>query len=581
MMAVCLLLSKKRDKLTMQLHKPLLAYSILFPLLEILLLALLLYVTNGDFVGREKCLAHFSTNATTSINPNVFSPNFNLTSTPFNPRLTIEGCEATCGKGYGFYSDVFPRLLAWLIPIVLMVTAMPLPPIGKRRYFTIIHLFGDPIDSTWSLLCELEIWNHYAAIAESLSKYDENHCLDEREKKAKYITTVLVAMDQLKFISRNTFEPRNLHELCSDKYREITSLFFRTAGKLSDCKTHDIRRTCFAVAVYIVGVIANFVQTMGGSPSPSGGKIAPAMLLSWLLLITLLGNLIGQYNSPYSCIRIIEIFRKELRDVTETKKGGDQHKLQGKIESVSKPRVTTTELINSNKKSCSYTEAESQQALWRRLATGRQDSLKDWTEYLDAPSQGMPTYRPNKQLRSNMHLFTISTIPVLLSFASAFTVLWSPPTYLTCRHFIILTAFVAWLLSPVLTKALLRLRKGDENGWYLVLFKDFCIAGPIIALLIASSCGLFSSCWCFSGAFVLRSKAEVQLNPMDAFNESNGKIYPGIVAANLGLQLAVLVWIVFGLGWKKFWVMRMSEVEKREALIAEISPRNTEDGIRS
>ncbi|CAG8971489.1 hypothetical protein HYALB_00002073 [Hymenoscyphus albidus] len=452
---------------------------------------------------------------------------------------------------------------------------MPLPPVGTRRYFAIIHLFGNPIDSTWSLLCELELWNNYAVIAESL--YSERS-LEEQKKKAKYITPILVAMDDLKLMSRTTFKPGNYPQICPCHSSELDSLFFRTAGKLSNYRTHDTRRTCFAIAVYVVGVVANFVKTMGGSPSRSGGKIAPAMLLSWLLLTTLISNLIGQFNSPENVIRIIEDFRNELRQIMGMRVHESQYTLRGKVEGpepVFELRVTTTEL---DRKQCSHMEVENQRILWENLVVGKINWAKDpnWIEYLDAPAHGIPIYQPNKQLGNNIRLFTIATIPVLLSFISAFTVLWSPPTYLTCRHFIVVAAFLAWLISPFLTRAFFlsrRLRRNDELGWHFVFLKDFSIAGPIIALLIASTSGLFSSCWCLSGVFILRSKAEIQLNPAGDFNKANGKIYPGIVAANFLLQLVVLGWIVMGVGRKQILSTRVSESETREALIAEISVR--------
>lgn len=274
------------------------------------------------------------------------------------------------------------------------------------------------------------------------------------------------------------------------------------------------------------------------------------MLLSWLLLTSPLGNLLRQFNSPRNCIPIVKEFRDELGKIIE--RGGCQLDLQ-----VDDEASTTTQVP------C---------LLWTWLATEGDDSTETLDEYLNKPYHSMPVYKSNKQLQGGTKLcLFVSTLHVVFSFVSAFSALWTPPTYFVCRHIMVIVIFLLWLLSPILTKVLNCNRKSDETRWFLVLFKDFCIAGPILTFLIASSCGLFSSCWCLSGIMFPGNKAEVQLNPEPDFKSAHEKLYPGVVTANIGLLILLLLCIVWGLGWKKIWVMRMTESEKKVALNADVS----------
>jgi surface polysaccharide O-acyltransferase-like enzyme len=68
------------------------------------------------------------------------------------------------------------------------------------------------------------------------------------------------------------------------------------AAEIVDRRTSGTDQAWLAIALYILGIIANFVSKLGGNPSPSGGKIAPPMFLSWLLPTMLLSNIVGQFN---------------------------------------------------------------------------------------------------------------------------------------------------------------------------------------------------------------------------------------------------------------------------------------------
>jgi hypothetical protein len=167
-------------------------------------------------------------------------------------------------------------------------------------------------------------------------------------------------------------------------------------------------------------------------------------------------------------------------------------------------------------------------------------------------------------------LFLLAFSPVALSFAIAFYVLYSPPTYFTCRHYIVLGAFVAWLLSPIITFVITRSGPSKPRARFLcILFKDSIIAVGILILLIASSCGLFNDCWCWSGINV--SGHPVILNPAAQFAANDNKRYPETVGITLTMQL-VIFFIMYRRGKRGFDIMKRNEKEKRNALPEEVLP---------
>ncbi|KAI9170841.1 hypothetical protein HJFPF1_00315 [Paramyrothecium foliicola] len=78
--------------------------------------------------------------------------------------LTRRGCNEFCG-GWTFYWDAGPRLTTWIIPVVLLLSNIELSPIDKRRFTTVIHAMGDPIDSFWSILHKIYVWRRLYAIS--------------------------------------------------------------------------------------------------------------------------------------------------------------------------------------------------------------------------------------------------------------------------------------------------------------------------------------------------------------------------------------------------------------------------------
>ena len=200
------------------------------------------------------------------------------------------------------------------------------------------------------------------------------------------------------------------------------SLLRVTATMLTRQRSNEILRTIFAVAMYVFQVVSDFVPSVGASSSPSGGKIGPAMLLSWLVSVVLLSNAVGDLGPPATIEKIVSKFMKRIglpMDIPEKECSTFQLKLFGIQWGV------------------------------RQTSTTHEESLV-W-------SGAVYCYRPNKGLnRSGWRLVLLSILPVMIAFGTAFTVLQAGPTFFSCRSIFVIVASGFWVLSVVLTYVLSR-----------------------------------------------------------------------------------------------------------------------------
>lgn len=445
-----------------------------------------------------------------------------LLSSPQMLVIRVPACEKICGSGWAKYPDAGPRLMTWLVPVVVLTLNLQYAAIGKERFLTVLHLFGDPIHSTWSLLAKVETWRQcyrggtgrskneaviIAAIQELVETLNVGHNVEQT------LQDVLI---------RPETQPADFHNLVAN-----------TASKLADCRVNQTMRTWASIVLYLIQVVAALVPKLGQATSPSGGRIGMAMLLSWLLPVVLLSNAVGDFTSRKSFLRIMLAFMEQIES-----------------QSTQPLREECRNLLSS----------------LRKVDKGYFKSL--------AWSGAIYTYRPNKTYsrsalkgyRSTLYMALISTLPVIVAFVTAFLVLYKKPTYFSCRHFFVLAVFGTWLLSPLLTW-MIGIHFSQQRQWQFVLAKDAVFGFPILALIIASSCGFFNSCWCWSGVFTLgKRKAAVYLTDLPEFDRYNQVDYPAIIVTCLALQLAFFLlirWI-----WRRgFNLLAWSEQEKEAAFL--------------
>lgn len=443
-----------------------------------------------------------------------------------NMTLTFDGCSRICGQKQGWYPDIGPRLSMWLFPVMILISNMELCSLDKRRFLTILHLLGDPIDSIWSMLHKMDAWDHCMTMAE---RYAQDKC----KRCQKVVATVFAGFEEVEG-ERITDETYFRSLLCSRSMDDKFTDWQRCAVRLADGRTDEISRTVLAILLYIFQVVSGFVKEVsGGNTSPPGGRIATGVFLSWLFPTILLSNKIGFFTSRRSSHEIMSDFASRTGD----------------------------RLILEDRKSvwlpgCGVFARTASTSYFRSLI---------W-------SGAVYTFRPWKS-RNSFHtkhsrwryalLLLLSIFPVFIAFVGACTILWhSLPTGLNCRHAWALGIFVAWHLSFLITSLSNHREFATEKyHWRFVPAKDALIAAPSITIFFLSACGWFNSCWCWSGYVWYGSSARVLMNDAPFYLRNGRTVYPIVVGTSLAIQL--LVYVVYCAVWRKgLSVIRWREVER-------------------
>ena len=453
---------------------------------------------------------------------------------PNNPILTVEGCEAICDSRMGFYPDIAPRLITWLLPVILLIGNMQFAPIGKERFLMVLHLLGDPIHSTWSLLTKLEDW--YRCLSYVRGQYPQN-LSPKQEYRIKSSVMVLAVAEELSV-------PYEIEERLSAAVPDerLDHILWETASALGESRISELLRTVLAISWYIFEVVAAFVPVVGQSTGASAGRIAPAMLLSWLLPVVLLSNAIGGFSSLRNCELFISRYLTRI--------GNSRHDIS----------------ICEEQRSRSFKKED----------TAPYFSSLAWSGAIYSYRLGR---RSSASPRRGRLLALCSIVPVTLAFGLALATLETAPTYFSCRSVLVTTIFASWLVSAIITWLTSFQRTiAGRYLWYFILIKDSFIAAPALALIIVTSCGFFNSCYCWSGALVHgRSKASVPLNPVQAFIRNDDVIYPAMVATGLFLQISVFLLILWA-GRRCFGVMRWSNYGFLKELRASTQPQASTTG---
>lgn len=460
-------------------------------------------------------------------NPEYFA----LGSNASRPFLTLPGCYSLCGSRWGPYSDDGPRLLDWIVPGILLIANLHFVPIGGKRYTVLAHFLGDPIDTMLRLLYLVEDWVGNLREAERIIPGPPGDPLRRAARdppgfryleRPEILATVLSAAGRL-------LDPQDLSDLPKRVTKWLTfddNRHFRTryaalkkaAVALRHLRLHDIRRTGFAIFLYLFQFVVVFVYQVGGSPNPSGGRVSPAMMLSWFLTVVLLSNAIGDYGSwKHSQDTILRFLKKVF--------GGDP--LPARVPLLPRRRV-------------------SRRSGWRSFTA-------DFTELA---CSGSTRYDHSTSSSRKVVLGLIAVFPIALSCATAFRVDYTAPSWFSCRAVTVLGSFGGWLLSWIFTNIATSYLCRDHR-WFFIFVKDILIGTPILLFILLSTAGLFNSCYCVSGAiFRGKIKARIDLNPVSLYPHNGYNIYPWTVG--IGLFLQMLVVPVLGLwvqrqGFKTIW----------------------------
>lgn len=511
-----------------------------------------------------------------------------------NIALTPSACSRFCeSEGPTLYPDSIPRLTQWLLPVLLLIVNMQFGSSKWEVLVSVAHILGDPIHAAWSLLAKIELWKRSLVIAEKVhtslrttrqqestqeksyhklegnptSNDQVNSCgvvvcaveeafqppnHDPQDIQGKqviatqtqHIAVIIASLSEL-------FHPFNATENPEAILQSFTltilqpiisplsiNLCSKTATDLTTSRTSEILRTYIAIALYLFQVVSAFVPALGDSSSPSGAKIGMAILFSFLLPMVLLSNSIGAFSARRKSLHImlrfiegacpegLQLFRARLNLDT---------------------RGLYLSSMGWESGGFNYTQARTRNYY---------EPSNQSNSFLREPTQ--PIGKTPKKKVGHFFLALTAFIPVLVSCTTAAGVLWTSPTNLTCRHFLVLSVFLLWLLSSLLTFLFARFYIFATRLYTIVFLKDSLFATVALSLIIGSSCGLFSNCWC-SG---LGSGGRVYLNPADEFEFNNRVYYPAWVGGCFAVQLGVFGAVRWGWGRKGFGIMEWSEREK-------------------
>ena len=454
-----------------------------------------------------------------------------IMSDPRNLILTLDGCNRLCGAPKQWYKDIGPRFNVWLIPVILLIVNIEVSPFDKRKYYTILHLLGDPIDSLWSLLSKVEAWSRCYVLAQE--HYDQDTSSSYTPSDVKILATILGGIEEIVGTQTDPLLIFNRY-VPARKRAELSKQISITAYRLADSRTDDLVRTAFAVILYFYQTISGFLSVLGGgNSSPPRGRIGTAMFLTWLVPCVLLSNSVGGFSSRTSCFDII-------RDLCE---------------------YVCTEMHEESSRS------ENHASILFHLLRNEDEYFKDRGRnaavYTYIRQKG-PTFEARRKNHSQLHLFIVAILPLITASFFGSCILWNtPPNGLNCRNIMIIMITIIWFLSAFLTWSIAKIQWFQEQThWYLILTKDAVIAIPCIVVLFLSSAGLFNSCYCWSGVLYLgQSQAHVPLNANEVFEYNNRRLYPGLVAGCLSMQILIFAYIIF-IGNRGLKVMRWSGKEK-------------------
>lgn len=471
--------------------------------------------------NRSECLDHFKVLNRTNPAYVFQNPDYFYSNSTQLPQLTLDGCRELCGPKWGPYPDNGVRLFGWILPLVLLLANISYPAagIGKKRFFLILRIIGDPISTIFSHLMILETWvrsSHEAS--EFIRSVDLQ---PDRERGAQdLVTEVLFA--KARYI-RSLALSEAIDAALQDSRDERLSIPKREAGLrtlmetgfvLAGLRVIHIRRSVFAIIVYVIGVVSVFVPAIGGSPAPSGGRVSPAQLLTFLLPLVLINNALGDVTSWSN---VEDILNMKFRTNDRSRPAG--------VDNIAARHET--DIVS-------------------RAVIG------PWY-----PQQAMGVMAKRCSKTRRVGLAIIATFPILLSFAIATSVDITPPTGPSCRAIFNLLAAIGWCLSAVITACLVAChRKLDKRFSTVVLLKDSLIGLPTFVVVTASACGLFNSCFCSSGILFRGShRAHVDLIPDWAYGH-NEKVYIASVTVGLTCQIIFFAIILykyrreFALIWK-------------------------------
>ena len=545
---------------------------------------------------RDLILA-YTTSPETNYTPTMASlifaqaPNGSFYSGQDNMTITIPACQQLCEtNGIDWYTDKGPRLMTWIIPIVLLLSNIELSPLDKRRFYTLLQALGNPIDVLWSFVHKIVVRSRIYGLVWQVSSVR----LRESRMDVRVVATVLAGFEEILGPDVGDYGRfvEILRVLGPTADDGVMGLWKATALELADSRTDEQLRSGFAVILYVVQILSAFVfEIGGGSPNPPGGVIAVALTLTFLIPMVLLSAVTGAFTSRRTCLRILKRFVEDVRGVKGRDGNGldDDEALQvlGEILIGDDTDTDTRQKWDEYFKNLHWRGGKDAYRPWKMRRYQRIEQVDD-TKH-GAVRSAITWYKLHSH--SLVH-FLAATCPVLAGLAGGLGLLFlAGEAGWSCRHIMILSILGTWLLSVALSSlsygmiailcppsASLRWRTGEWH-WRFCFIKDSILGAAVLVFICLSAAGFFNSCTCWGREIFAAGEGKVPvvvLNVNRLYVLYNTSQFPGIVSGVVGFQL-VFTGLVIWVNWKGYLVLRWSE-KVRQACWRELCCRGGDPG---
>jgi hypothetical protein len=468
-------------------------------------------------------------------------------------QLSYESCLQACGDETGQFDNLIPRLNTWLLPVLFLLANAQCPsaagsdrPLRKlwRKavvgFEALAHILGDPVDYVFSLLCQVETWTQSLELARSLRPTLEGERSEEYLAQTQNVAIILAAFERI-------FDHLDYREHAGRYFNSIAETLRNPDAKMTEKKwtaafkyeakiarnfvivrTRHLAPAIVAVAFYAWQIVGAFVPAIGGSPNPSGGRVATALTLSWIVFMVLFGNTVGEVASRTAYADTIGKYL-DRRPLNLVRRGTPTDRsARAEIEQAMQASLGTTYYTG-------YCYSLARQNASESAENGRV-SQEIW-----------------HRRHSPLLLRAIAQMPILDGVSCALASTSLPPTYFSVRQaFFFGVGIMYHIISPALTSYLRR-------RWSLraVRCKNAVIALLMVIIFIANGCGrFFNNC---RGWYTIYPRGQgVVIYSKRDYQRNDDVLFPIIVAICVGTQisLCVVLSLMYGRGLA---VMRMAE----------------------
>jgi hypothetical protein len=270
-------------------------------------------------------------------------------SSPDLLRISYGSCLVACGDKTGRFNPLLPRLNTWLFPVLFLLANAQFPTAAgsdrpRRNLFkravagleVLSHIIGDPVDYAFTLLSQVETWRECRELATELRGPPEGDDSRGYEAQIQNAAVILAAFERVLDHLGDRGNAGTYFSSIFDTLKTPTSKMTRedwtTAIKYESkiarnfviVRTRHLAPAIVAIAFYAWQIVGAFVPAVGASPNPSGGRVAVALTLSWIVFMVLFGSTVGGPASDTAYADTIDKFLKR-----RPLKFGQQRRLLG------------------------------------------------------------------------------------------------------------------------------------------------------------------------------------------------------------------------------------------------------------